>query len=564
MDGLFHVGFYKAVARDNTFQKNFINNERFKAFGEYAQLIREQGGNPYNPETWPVPERWKYGEYRSVFMSFHSYGNSYACNRKGLFGPITRLMQRRDDIIIEGVVVTHDDLVANQFRNVGVRKHRKYARRFRHMLGRRITERVNEMRIEHVNTGVKKKLKQRSLLQIINNNTWSHPTWIDRDDVEYKCKPQELLAESKALRGTADLTNPASIRCGYLIDKVKEVFEEDYVYKNCRFAFCKSPKAESLYKYFQRLVQPEYTMEYIFFSDDCCFSIKCGDEVIRCNGDVKSCDGSNYMPVFGLLRDCMSFGEHVSDVEAVFEQLFQNLYVRDPQHRKRRKVRFKNRGAALFSGSTLTTCVNNMANILIGMELADLVVSTVINRQNLEDIYRKAAARVGFQVKLEVCEHLEDLQFLKVSPTQLNGELQLFVNAGTWFKSWGTFAGDLPGRGPYLDRIRRFLSEVVVSRKGWGYSFVSRSFNKFILSNECNNFDMSRDIRELNRGYIPDLALMRRYRCNTAEVAEYLQYMSEFQPGYSMGCSFIRKVMEKDYGFSCATPHPAWHISAIT
>jgi len=93
----------------------------------------------------------------------------------------------------------------------------------------------------------------------------------------------------------------------------------------------------------------------------------------------------------------------------------------------------------LYSGSTVTTSVNNFASLMIGHAISES------NAETPEEIIA-AARSVGYIITLERCELIEDIQFLKHSPVlDDTGEWRPLLNIGVLLRLSGTCTGDLPG-----------------------------------------------------------------------------------------------------------------------
>jgi hypothetical protein len=98
-------------------------------------------------------------------------------------------------------------------------------------------------------------------------------------------------------------------------------------------------------------------------------------------------------------------------VDILIKQLLLNYRTYNPVI-KEEFVEFHSDRPRLYSGSTLTTAVNNIACLLIALNIADL---GAINKASIEG----AAERAGYVLTGTDClETIEDLQFLKHSPVR--------------------------------------------------------------------------------------------------------------------------------------------------
>jgi len=131
----------------------------------------------------------------------------------------------------------------------------------------------------------------------------------------------------------------------------------------------------------------------------------------------------------------------------------------------------------LYSGSGLTTAVNNVANTLISLSIRRLLRGRAITKAEAPGLIERAARYVGFLVKVIECEEPSQLQFLKHSPSSVGYS---YLNLGVWIRSFGTCIGRLPGkeRLGVEARAMKYLKGVVESHIHDGNHIIARAFAK--------------------------------------------------------------------------------------
>jgi len=215
-------------------------------------------------------------------------------------------------------------------------------------------------------------------------------------------------------------------------------------------------------------------------------------------------------------------------------------------------------GMFLFSGSTLTTAVNNMANTLIFIAIMTHLNRGMTKAEACEAI-RVAARSVGYIVKVDVCDEIQQLQFLKHSPAiNDDGNIEAYLNIGVWLRNFGRCKGDLPSRkGENFDsRVNKFNSEVVRSRIHAGNHAIHDAFlTKVIARDEvtakfvAKAKSMTEDIEGEQLGRVSTEQLALRYGVPTSCIDHFCALVREAGPGQLLAHPFVRVVMRMDYGY---------------
>jgi hypothetical protein len=258
----------------------------------------------------------------------------------------------------------------------------------------------------------------------------------------------------KAARMIGDLGVPASLQGFRSTHIIKECMDsEDIVVDDARYRFCKRPSTEDLKDIFKRLLNPTETHFFVYFSDDSCYSRRLPDGTVRMfNVDISKCDASHTPALFTLLKSLVP--THVQDdVQILIEQCAAPILIRHPLHRTR-KVKLKPRGPRLYSGSTLTTVINNLANLLVA---SCLVRAPCPPGEEAHTSLCNSVAECGYLITLAEAHKPQDLQFLKNSPAyDIRGELQPLLNLGVLLRASGKAKGQIPGTIPLHEKFRAF------------------------------------------------------------------------------------------------------------
>jgi len=384
----------------------------------------------------------------------------------------------------------------------------------------------------------------------------------DEDDVDFKGKDNELLGGGKK-RGIANMKEFRTDATAYAIPSIKDAWEKPFQLKNTILRYVKKADKESLVQAFKELLEPEFNhMSFVYHSDDSCVAANCADGVVYFNGDIKACDGSHRTVIFDKLFKLLAFtgglpNAHHAPLTRAFNYLKRDLRVRFPKDR-RQKVKYKFKTMRLYSGSVLTTLLNNFANLLIGMELTMLIPNPgLVTKEQLKEAYRQAGENVGYILKIVDCTVPEQLQFLKHSPTYVDGVIVPWVSLGTFIRGFGTFGGYLPHRkGGYDDAARSFIAEVVEGRKNWGNHEFNDSFHhltkhKLVRPNHriTRVLDMEREkcIGDVG-ARVPIEALARRYQCEPVALKELCHHIANCQLGDLVYLPVVSHIYNVDYG----------------
>lgn len=409
--------------------------------------------------------------------------------------------------------------------------------------------------------------KRKLRVQVHNNDLSYLDLYSDSGKpVEYKLKPGELLTRGKK-RGIGDLGAKRTQVSAWCIAQLKKAWAVPFVIGRCESRFIPSPDTNVLKETFDWLMTPNLgDFRFVYFSDDCSFSVGAKDGVFMANGDISQCDGSHYDPIFDNLFEILVDGRkpvYYDALKYAFDVLGQPLTMRNKRNYQE-KVQYFFNSKRLYSGSVLTTIINNFANLLIFFAFCQRCKDfSAYTRSELAEIYRLSAQDVGYIVKCKICHVPEDLQFLKHSPVKAHdGVYYPVMNLGTFFRGFGAVYGDLShvygnSKVSLRERSKRYLSDVVVSRRNWGNHAINDVFlekyamNSIILDPTLRGVADSKSIGGAKeRMDLTSLAL--RYREYSGDIVQSLEELIYHVRHSTMGSMVTLPVLSYlysiDYG----------------
>jgi hypothetical protein len=372
--------------------------------------------------------------------------------------------------------------------------------------------------------------------------------------ISYKTKPGEFLAQGKHTRAVGDLGPLLTLVLAYFMDFIKAVFAERFTFNHVELQHIKKPEKELLKEMYDELIHPIGGV-FKYYSDDSCFGCECLDGTFMSNIDISQCDGSNYNPVFDILEEAMKVDErYENDIISCFEQLELPFKIVSadrtqsavfvPRMAGERKQRI------LYSGSVLTTSVNNMANTLIAIAISRNYHPRMM-KADIPAMIVAAAESVGFRVKIDVCHTYHDLQFLKTSPAMVSGKIVPYQNLGAWLRGFGMFTGDVPGSSkiPLIDRCRIFNSDVVKSRVHSGDHIIHEAFKSHIVNATLSQPDTFNMLVGEDHTFIPTDELALRYKVSVSSLEELASQIVDMQVSEKLWSPVLDSIFSKDYGY---------------
>jgi len=330
------------------------------------------------------------------------------------------------------------------------------------------------------------------------------------------------------------------------------------------------PTQDELNYVARKVNEARFLDNYLFVaihSDDSCMSGNIRGRKILSNNDVSSNDAGQDAPAFygmailqGLLSELLAEG--LLDLAC--------LPIDIPSPTSEAFLRLKFSSPFEPSGHSNTSCWNHLGSLFISLSIFHTLVMTDLP---FDESVSKGAALVGHVMTVEVCECMEDIQFLKFSPVFINEEWVMSANLGRVFRRLGAVDNDLTHLQLGVDlaefrsmtaeeRMNRFWSGVILGLK--------HEPSNVILDALRSRFDSSRHtVTESALSLVQDekadsyymhsrtriagdctASIMRRYRLHEYEVEELVSLIHDLSVGKRYKLTSIAKMFEKDYGVS--------------
>lgn len=387
--------------------------------------------------------------------------------------------------------------------------------------------------------------------------------WLKR--VLYKMKRDEIAKPGKVPRMIGDLGVAASLQ-GFVLTKYLKMAQDDRpIHINGgTIDFCSTPAIDRLQHVFDNLLNPLGRFYMAYFSDDSCFSFRHLGKVRYYNLDISKCDASHGPRIFeALTKICPA---HLRDeMSRLIEQCKLSIEIVS-QSDKKNKVRGHFDGPTLFSGSTLTTLINNLANTVIGLCLSRVELEErEYTDDELSAIFTSAIEKCGYIVSgfngAELCKQPEDIQFLKYSPVRdTKGQYRPLLNLGVLLRASGTCKGDLPGskKTPIEERARQFQSALLQGmypRSSFPFLRTMKDTAGALTSVQATVrvarelYYKVQDSSDGDHHFFTDETVLQRYGLTDLEIEE-LRAFSRAGVYEHSSSTFIDKIIGKDYGLA--------------
>lgn len=362
--------------------------------------------------------------------------------------------------------------------------------------------------------------------------------------VQVNIKPDEFGKPGKPPRAVNDLGVKASLRAPWLVNAIKTLMAERPLYHNgWRYKFVKSPSMEALAEAFEGMMIHN---SFIYFSDDSSVSFQTSEGPFWANLDITSCDASNGPSVFEALLD-FAPGILRRHMQALLNQCKAPCRV----GYGRGALKFKPMTYFEYSGSLLTTLLNNVANLALGF----YITQGYTPRSKVETVswIETKLKTCGWKCTLQVCSRFEEVQFLKCSPCRtIDGRWVPVLNLGVILRSFGQRRGDLPGRGELADRARRFNVGLVKGYVHAGNHQLLRTLQtKFLAEEGCDVQYNSNAVQHITDGIadlLDDSSVCARYGIPLSAYDELCDLVMMADVGDRISCHASRAILQLDYG----------------
>lgn len=385
-----------------------------------------------------------------------------------------------------------------------------------------------------------------------------------------KVKIPEFAKLGKKPRLIGDFGCPGSLLAAFLVPLLKNAFAEGVQFDDVEIKFVNSTAKEAIDTAITELVNATKNT-FVYFSDDMVAKIFNEDGTSELyNLDISSCDASNGPAVFDRLQ--WLFDENTgtdSLMERAIRQCRQPLLLRRPGEvartvSRKEKITAKGTTALEYSGTQLTTLLNNIASCAICLSIH----YGSKRRREGEDtvtLVHRCAFAVGYKVTAEFCENTEELQFLKHSFTQTaDGVCHSWFNLGPFFRSSGTCYMDLPFNrklGESFEGAARMRNWMMLeSFKNAGDNFILRHLRtqpayqringEYVVLENKFQTEYQYRFQDNSKARLPVSyhAMQRRYGFSEDEVLGFLGRDLEILSEHSD--PMVMRILEKDYGYS--------------
>jgi hypothetical protein len=530
---------------------------------EFNQRFRILVGGAYLSETglrFPRRPQKDDGSYKTIFgPTFYHKGVIYARNNVNIEKAAQRQLGAREP----GRPGFHRLLENNQRARVNtlpflvdiitkINHHFKEVQLTRQTLYEEIVRYVNESKTN-------KKLRQKAIQHLDDNGQIYHNLYSKL--AEGKVKPEEWGRWGKYPRLFLNLGYKSSLVAGFILSALKHCF----LHNTMESEFVDSPDPKRLKSVFHRLIDVK-TLYFAFFSDDSSVAIKCIDGTFRANVDIAGCDASHTEVIFNILRQIARNTIFESQIAKAIGQCTLPLFLSSYGKFIVDFVILRPRMPVLYTGSVLTTVINNIANMLIFLSIRSYVMRGDVIRPNLRvsdcaEIVRLAAEDVGYIVTVDECRKIEELQFLKHSPCMSNAGWTPVLNVGVILRLMGSCFGDLPGtKNETLEqRAYAWNYQVVKSLVHAGdYQFTRTLRERFsvdpvvsqrtlqVAKRRIEKMDLYKTRSAVDDVY--DASVMARYNLNASDMDELCNCLKGDFFGITIDCHASRVILMKDYG----------------
>lgn len=505
------------------------------------------------------------GNTKVVFASFATGAHSYACTPNNLIkGARKRLLGvRQNDVALHRLLVLNQ---ANAVRRRGCKLFKShFARELRKIRDWHdaMPEWVEQ---PHPKRGLRRKVRQKYHSRGMKAKDTRRYT-------DYKSKPDELLPKGKQLRAIGEISESSAFEYGPLAAEHKHCYAVPFHYLGGVSTFIEGPTDGELDRAWDLLVNSDLRVRHVYFSDDSCIAIKCSDGTLTVNVDFSWSDGSMFYPAFNYAKEVWAQESLCKEeIRSSFKQcrkpirLINRVEGFHPKTKKAKsfiEIPVMRGHYILPSGFGGTTSMNNNSEVLFFVCLMEILPPSC-TREEAKQYIIQAAWCAGLQVKLDVAEDLEDIQFLKHSwGRDETGVYRPYVNLACWLRGYGIIDGHASGnkRMSFNERMHVYVSDIVASRVNWGRTALSEVFAR-VYNRPSNGLNKHLLVDELKRtgisGYhISEQSILKRYKIDSAAYHHFLSLCEGMGVGVHISHPVVCAIMNKDYGYCSDLAVPA-------
>jgi len=354
-----------------------------------------------------------------------------------------------------------------------------------------------------------------------------------------KFKSDELAKMKKVPRVIGDYGVKASLFGAPYLPMLKSIMEQWIIIDDLHMKFVATPDKNEMEQVFTYLFDDNVKYCVIFFSDDAVLKVPTTSGAMYMNLDISTCDISNTQFTFNMLLSSVSGHPTLHNIiRGCIQQCMRGCRIR---RKSGINVFLKTSRAIEYSGTVLTTALNDWAMYAIGCTIYHLHRGQLYDREQTKKEITKYAMCAGYNITLEACECIEDIQFLKFSPTYVNGKVVTFLNLGVVFRAVGRLkVSSLPKKRSVL---QDHLNGVLVGLNGVQHSPFTAWANSDKPIVEKYHLQGLKQ-----RGEVPLSSYCRRYRISAAELLELIGEFQSVRVGKFVAHEGFSTILRKDYG----------------
>lgn len=287
----------------------------------------------------------------------------------------------------------------------------------------------------HAEPHPKKGLRMAAWQEMQHDGVYASPVWLT--NCTGKLKTNEWAKPGKIPRLIGDLGVVASLEGFDVAERLKGLYQDMKHLLGMRIDIVKGANTEKLTNILRTAAQPPTKYYGAFFSDDGVITIHDGKNTRYFLVDISKCDTSHHSIFKAFVQSTPE--ELQGALVRCVKQLQRPFVVRSTvDTRVKIKLKQKTGEPTLFSGSTITTAINDFSMINI---FRQVILDGATEAIGISE----AARKVGYILTVEEVDHCSKLQFLKHSPVRCaDGRLHAVLNPGVFLRASGVCKGDLP------------------------------------------------------------------------------------------------------------------------
>jgi len=524
-------------------------NGRFKIKKTVIKNVVIRHQPPIQPDAWQSSfsftshdhvKQKALRSYRTYGMYFYSGTIVYARTLNNMTSALCRMFQPR---------INEEQLLSNQrsFCRMGTRRNKSVITKIVNCVLNQFdmideTDDISGAFKFSETTHVKKELRQKAFRELLVGGKFHSETYASIATAKVKI---ETAKTGKNARVYVDMTTPQSLLGGWLIDTLKRamgVIDLGW----CVFKFVAHTDEKSMQESFEFIRDNAHRPCMVYHSDDAIVSVPTREGPLFFDLDISSCDRSNSEPIFDLL---------VNMVPEPYRRYFKRmcraaqipLVIPNPEDSKEKIFAVPTQPFE-YSGINITTVLNNVASLMIGVALFYNHKSDVTRNHMIDSIPERAKS-AGYIVTVKPWSRFEQLQFLKFSPSDIVNCFPV-RNLGCILRAIGHIDGDFHKTSSTLyDRARDHISSVVSGITCGYIDPVAAVLRKKWHRNKTNPRHVKYQYSML--GWSVDVGnehLAHRYDLSFGEIQHLLDLVTQADVGDIVVSTTLSKIFKMDYG----------------